>query len=666
MFPEHGKGVDTELTMIRKYFFPLLLFFVCAGFLLRLEVCRELLISDVQVSNPSLYTDMATYKELSEKVAKGEFKGEFYYQPFYYAVFLSVIKKLFGTGVWPVILAQCLLSVLTIWLSAICASRIWGRTASLITAFLTVFSEALILYTPYHLIATLQAFWMALILFLSINAIRGYGGHRANRNWKYYYYCWPLLGFVVSLAILTRGNIWFFVPGLFFFALCMEFKKEDKMKSKISFFRKFLPAALFLLMVIIPQIPFAWRNTKVTGRFSGPSTASGAVLALGNSPESPPGGRNPGAGPGPMEYPRTYQAWMAEVEKAPVCKRIWDWFCAEPFAFIELQCRKLLLFWDYREIPNNIAFEYQGEKSFTLRYLGFVSTPIIMVFAIGGIFLFLLSALFRRNAGIFPARPRQIPKRSILTLFKPFTKHPSWFVLLYFILAYWVATSAFYLLARFRVPAIPLFAVLAGGFADYGIRNFRNRCWYILSRFFLPALVMALFIVYAAYDTYRFNFESAVMRLIRPSGVISKLEDDTILYLDNGPMTFGSWAPEKLEKNTVIAKSFVVRKRDMPHPLTKTVKLVIPLLWRTPGTAGLNVNGYNIELKGQSTGLVEHEFYIPLRHDGKIEIKTLFLDCGIFYLLDFQRDYGRTAVDGKNPGGELICSLYLMKRKTKK
>lgn len=650
--------------MIRKYFFPVLLFFVCVGFLLRFEVCRELLVSDVQVSNPSRYTDMATYKELSEKVAKGEFKGEFYYQPFYYAVFLPVIKKLLGTGVWPVLLAQCLLSVLTIWLSAVCASRIWGRMAGLITVFLMVFSKALILYTPYHLIATLQAFWMVLILFLSINTIRGYyGRHGSDKNRKYYQ--WALLGFVVSLAILTRGNIWFFVPGLFFSALWMGFKKEEKVKTKqdkkISFFRSSLPAVLFLLMVIIPQIPFAWRNTKITGRLSGPSTASGAVLSLGNSPEAPPGGRNPGTGPGPMEYPRTYQAWMAQMDKVPVCRRIWDWFCTEPFAFIELQCRKLLLFWDYREIPNNIAFEYQGEKSFTLRYLGFVSTSLIMVFAIGGIFLFLLSALFHRNAGM---RLRQV-QRSILK-FKSFTAHPSRFILLYLILAYWLATSAFYLLARFRVPAIPLFAVLAGGFVDYGIKNFLNRSWNLLSRHFLPVLITALFIVYAAYDTYRFNCEAAVMRLVRPSGVISKLEDDTILYLDNGPITFGSWDLTELKERTVITKNFVVGNSDMPRSLTGAAKLVLPLLWQTPGTARLNVNGNNIELKGRRPGLVEHEFYIAFRQDGRIRMEVLFLDCEISYFLDYQRYYGRTTVSGKNPGGELVCSLYLMKQKTEK
>jgi hypothetical protein len=73
---------------------------------------------------------------------------------------------------------------------------------------------------------------------------------------------------------------------------------------------------------------------------------------LGNTPESPPGGRNPGYA-GPMEYPPTYGMWMnkSNRQKITVPQRIINWFIEQPAAYLELSFRKLLLFWDYREIP---------------------------------------------------------------------------------------------------------------------------------------------------------------------------------------------------------------------------------------------------------------------------------------------------------------------------
>jgi hypothetical protein len=39
------------------------------------------------------------------------------------------------------------------------------------------------------------------------------------------------------------------------------------------------------------------------------------------------------------------------------------WAKSEPLAFLELSFRKALLYWDAKEIPNNIAVEYNGAKA---------------------------------------------------------------------------------------------------------------------------------------------------------------------------------------------------------------------------------------------------------------------------------------------------------------
>ena len=112
------------------------------AFVVRLQVCRELLAADPNVATPSKYTDMATYKSSSEEIVDGVFTGEYYYQPFYYAVFLPTIKKLFGFGAWPVMLAQCCLSALTVWFTGRAARSIRGTRAGIAAGLLLSLSSA--------------------------------------------------------------------------------------------------------------------------------------------------------------------------------------------------------------------------------------------------------------------------------------------------------------------------------------------------------------------------------------------------------------------------------------------------------------------------------------------------------------------------------------------
>ncbi len=611
--------------MIRKHFYILLVILAGAGFLLRMQVCRELLDSDIQVSRPSVGTDMATYKELSEKITRGEYAEAFYYQPFYYAVFLPLVHKTIGQGIWPVMIAQALLSALTIIFAALSSAMLWGRRAGIVTAFLTTFSAVLILYVPYHLLETLQAFWITMILYVAVIAWR---------RGKILH--WAITGLLVSLSILTRGNIWFFVPGLFVAAFFSGFAR--KIPGNIPQLRqhmlKIMPALVFMIMVIAPQIPFAQRNSHISGKLSGPSTAADAVLALGNTPEAPPGGRNPGSGPGPMEYPETYYAWMGNGKEASVAGRIFEWSRNEPFAFMELQFRKMLLFWDYREIPNNIAFEYQGEKSSSFN-LAFVPTSLIMAMALGCLFHYLFS-----NAG--PA-------------FRRIGKHPKMLIFFYMIISFFLATAAFYILARFRLPSIPILAVGAGGFSGILIVNMRMHAWRrILTGSALP-LLLGLFIVFSAYDLYRYLLEPQVMRLVRPLGVRSELLNNKILYMDNGPFTFGSWTPFELKEGQIIRKRF-----PLGDSLDgRTAKFALRIACEIPGKLRVEING-SLQSFALIKGMNEKIFEIPLTViDPQVVIKTVYLDCKAYSILDYQRDYGRTEIDGKKIGAELVSKLYL-------
>ena len=76
---------------------------------------------------PSVFTDLATYMKLGREIAAGEYSGPFYYQPFYYAVFLPVCYWLSAGSIGFVIFVQSLLGAGTSWFAGLAAARLFGR-----------------------------------------------------------------------------------------------------------------------------------------------------------------------------------------------------------------------------------------------------------------------------------------------------------------------------------------------------------------------------------------------------------------------------------------------------------------------------------------------------------------------------------------------------------
>ncbi len=594
----------------RNFVFACALMALCA-FALRMAVSYDLLIHDTQVSNPSGLTDMWTYKDLAGRIAKGEYLAEFYYQPFYYAVFLPVSHFVFGASTWAVLIAQSIAGTLAVVFAALCAATIWGRRAGLLAALLASLSAALILYTPYTLIETSQSLWVALLLFLTLRAFKKGGALR-----------WGAAGLILSFCILTRGNAWIFLPGIL--AACV-WKELLAGKRPLRFA---LCVLAIMAMAILPQVPFALRNTAAKGHLSGPSTAAGAVLALGNTPEAPPGGRNPGTGPGPMEYPPTYKIWMDGEAKESIPHRIIAWAKSEPLAFAELSFRKALLFWDSHEIPNNIAFEYNGAKSAAWRAVGIVPTGLLISLALAGIL-------------------------SSLTLWR---KRPKIALLAYFIGAYWAATVAFYILARFRVPVIPLLCAMGAGFVWMTLRDIARRDYHELLVRRGASLAFALFICYCAYDIYRYGFEAKAMRLARPNGVRVEASEKERMILDNGPESFGCWTAVKLEPGVKIGKSFII-----PSGEWRSAKLEISSFWSSPGGIILSVNGQAKAFKGRQPGLLTLDFELPCPANGIFEIEASRVDAEASLAADLQRVYGRSSLNGQPMSGELVARLWLQR-----
>lgn len=583
-----------------------------AALLLRLGVSAELAAingGNNSVFSPSKLSDLATYMQLARDMAAFQYSGEFYYQPFYYAVFLPVLYLVSGASIWFVIAVQSLLGAGCCWFAGLSAARLFGRNAGYAAAVLTAISTPLLLYTPFHQNETLQSFNLTLLFYLVLRAM----------EWKQLRF-WTAAGIMTGIAILTRGNIWILVPGIVLLGVLAGRRRA------VSGRRIAAGLGVFAGLLIAVQLPFAIHNTRVTGRLSGPSTAADAVLGLGNSQEAPPGGREPGLPAGPMEYP---EAWhrMMELSRSgvSVAEQMFDWMCREPAAFFELQFRKLLLFWDYREIPNNVSLYGEGEASRILQVLVFGRSGLLLALALAGIVVLL---------------PRLRLRDSL----------PVW-LLLYFIAAYWGATALFYILSRFRAPILPLAAVAGGAFAGWMIRRWKSAPQARKQTLLLGggALVAAFWLTTSGYEFYRQQCEAAVMRLVRPAGTRLDLGDGKSAWFDYGPLTFGGWQELPLEPGMMLEKRFPISPAR--------AELEWTLLTVTPGRLAVKINGedqlFDLDRPGFS------KVRIPVScTDGTVRVDLLAVSGEQRLICDAQRNYHRSRWNGRPLDGEWIMRLY--------
>lgn len=540
---------------------------------------------------PSRATDLATYMRLANEIANGVFPETFYYQPYYYAVFLPLIL-LTGAGVKGVIFCQMICGTLAVLLSALCAKLYSGKAGALLAAALTATSVPLIFYTPYHQNETLQSFHLTLLFFAGLHALlKGKVRH------------FILAGAVCGISIATRGNITLIAILLGILALIFPRRRSWK--------KRLLNTAVLILTMTAVIFPFALRNTLALGKLTGPSTAGDAVLALGNTPEAPPCGRNPGLPAGPMEYPEAFHRVMADTAQGiGLGKSMFNWMCREPLAFFELQFRKALFFWDAREVPNNVSLAGDGTTSSVLMLLkncGFEYFLIIGGFA-GVLMLFCCFKL--KDARLW------------------------W--LGGFIVIYWGSIALFYNLSRFRAPILPVLAVAASLLLR---RRIKGRAIHRIA-----ALLGSVFICCLACDSYR-QLEPAIMRVVRPSGTIvppsvGKTEYD---ILDHGPVTFGAWSETELKNGDVLEKNFSVSGK---------AKVIWKFYSMNPTCMTVRTCSGETHDIALVSGENSFEFTVP--DAAKCSITVLYAPEKVFAAYDYQRDYSRSRYNGKTLPAEWV------------
>lgn len=583
---------------------------------LRLWVCGELAETPAVV-HPLDVTDMDTYRRLASEILQGNWPEVFDYQPLYYTVLLPIALLLSPDSPWGAMILQALLGTAACLLAGLAAARLYGRRAGILAALFLALARYHIFYTPFLLLEVLFSFWTALALYAVILLLEKPTWQRG-----------ALTGLAVAGALLTRGNALLWLPGILVL-LCVRCRKDPR--------RALMPLAALLVAFLLPILPYAIHNSHATGHLCGASVAGGKVLSLGNSPEAPAGG---------LEYPRTYHEWgRQEAEEGiSVPRQILSWAVEEPLAFLELKFRALLLFWDHMEIPNNVSLEIDGQKSALLK------CPLLLPWS------FLASlALAELLRTLWPRRRAQ------------------WGVL-WMAVAFWGATSAFYLLARFRVAALPILAVLAAGFAF--------RIWVLVRRLSVvtPAMkrglvrmgflfLVAFYLVNFAHDTYASYAMPGVFRALRPNGLSLEFPTEKVLY-DHGPLGFGGsilyeeplGAPLRLEKTfrppeawqSAEAVSVSILLRALPSSLQETRTPLPPRTIRWNGE----------EFSAQARWVHERDaWWLRLDFPAQISrecVLSLEMPARARLFLDTQRQYGNTRLqDQEFPYAEAVAEMVL-------
>ncbi|MCQ2396543.1 MAG: glycosyltransferase family 39 protein [Lentisphaeria bacterium] len=588
---------------------------------LRLIVCAELAIEPAVIS-PLEVTDMATYKTLAMEIRHGNWPAFFDYQPFYYTVFLPLAYLFSPDGnPWPVLILQSLTGAATCLLAACIAARLFGKYAGWLAGLLLAISRFHIFYTPFLLLEVCFAFWTAAVLYCAIRALED-----EKISWKWS----ALLGLSCAGALLTRGNALLWIPGLM--ALMAWKGWKCKRSTAVAF-------AAFALAFILPIAPYSIRNSMAKGHFCGPSVAGNKVLSLGNSPEAPAGG---------LEYPRTYYAWNDDEEngRQSVLSHIIQWAKEEPLAFLELEARSLLLFWDHTEIPNNVSIDVQGKSSHLL------NLPILLPWGVLGTL---------GLAGL------------LLNAFKKDKKN---LALTWMVLIYWAATSAFYLLARFRIGFLPILAVSGAGACSEivdRVKTYRKDATAATKKrtaYAVGAIVLAFFIVVQLHDLYCQFVMPAVFRAIRPNGLSMEFASEKVVY-DHGPLVFGGTiTPMVPAQGISIEKNFVVpRIFHSAGPLRQTLLLraFAPHLPEgTPAPATMTLDGTNVTANAtwhpeRSAIWLKFDFEAPVADSTTAHFRLFqapYLKEWAF-ALDTQRNYARTKIDGEDFPAEAVAELVV-------
>ena len=334
-----------------------------------------------------------------------------------YAYFLGVVQWAMRereAGLFAAHLLQLLLGAATCGLTYLLGRRVFGAAVGFVAGLLLalyspgIYREGQLLDTA---LATFLATSFALLL------LRAFEMPRSRQAWF-------ATGLVLGLLGLTRPNL--LLLGFTAIALMVVWERKRLGWSALG-----ATVGVLALGVVLPILPITGRNYLLIGRFAAISTTGGINLYTGNNAEAD--GYSPI--PSGIAWERTWQEAMEhDAMTTTAMDRYWRgkalrFMREQPAAALSLLGKKLYLYWNAHEIPNNVSYEWGLAHSSLLRAVPLTFAVIgplgLLGIALGG---------WRRRG--------------------------AW-VLTLFVATQVVAVAVFFITGRYRVPALPALCVFA-------------------------------------------------------------------------------------------------------------------------------------------------------------------------------------------------------------
>ena len=380
------------------------------------------------VARPAM--DSAEYDRWARELAAGDWIGrEPFFQAPLYPYLLGALYRVAGRSLDLVYLAQIALALAALALVRRAADRALGPPHGLVAAALGA------VYLPWvfhdvQLAKESPALLVTALLLERLGAAAAAGDARRQSSAAAPTLGrWLAAGGALGLLALLRENALLLVPFLAPLAL------RPRVPRRAALAR----LAVFLAGVALPMAPVAARNAALGGGFL-PTTFQGGVnLWIGNNPDADGTYRPLVPGKQVPAQERAEARRLAEQAEgralgdAEVSRhwvgRVLAWARAEPARFARLQAAKLLLFLTPYEWPDAVDYYWMKSRSPALALPGLEWGALLPLAA----------------AGLVLARRR---RRELAPL-------------LLFELGWLVATVAFFLFARYRLPAVPGLLALA-------------------------------------------------------------------------------------------------------------------------------------------------------------------------------------------------------------
>ncbi len=407
---------EKQNTLIKERWLLLLIFL--AAITLRLIYLSEL------KDSPLLYypgLDPAAYDLWARRIAAGDWLGrEVFYQSPLYPYLLGIFYALFGRHLFWVYILQILAGSIDCLLIYGIGKRVFGTRAGFLAGLFAAVYKPFIFYDVALLKTFLEVFLIDLCIYLLLRA-----GDRKKPATIF------LAGLILGLGSLARDN--FLILVFWFYPWLWYQLNKSRCAARSSWF-----LAGFALIIGISGI----RNRVVGKDFVLTTSQAGQNLYIGNHLKNLTGTYTPPdfvtANPSFEQTDFRNEAIRRTGLKQLTPSQVSNFWIArtfqeirlDPKLFLERLLLKLGLFWNRKEIADNVSYYLtQIEFSFLLR-MPLLDFGLIMPFSILGMILAL-----RKKRGI---------------------------LLFGYVLIYWLSVSLFFIFARYRLAVIGPLLVYAG------------------------------------------------------------------------------------------------------------------------------------------------------------------------------------------------------------